>query len=179
MSTTTAAPLLPGLTLVGRAADQQEIKCACGRMFKASTMGRAGVTRSNANRHAARCAVAQAEGYEAAARPLSFLSSRTAGALTPAGAAAVDACRERIAKGTARDVTPKGKVAVMVRASLDVRYSTDGQWIVAKGGPDSNDADPWALYRTVNLGETDREHLALRGTYPTCTAAFAVENLTA
>lgn len=174
------AQLAPGLTLtrVGALGISEEITCACARVFTAKTDARVGVTRSNANRHAVACEDAlmaytrtaeQEAAYDELARPLTFL--------TDAGKSAVDACRTAAEKGTALEITPAGKVAKMVRTSLDVRYSTDGSHIVAKNGRDATDENPWALYRTVNLGVADGEHLLLVGTYPTCTAAFAVSNV--
>jgi hypothetical protein len=72
-------------------------------------------------------------------------------------------------KGTALEIAPSGKVAKMVRVTLDVRVSTDGRWIVARS--DRAGFDGWGLYSVTNGSATRvSEH-------PTCTAAFAPANL--
>jgi hypothetical protein len=170
MSTTTTE-LAPGLTAVDSPKSVvAEFACACGRTFTAKTDSRLGVTISNANRHAGACPAAVTAELAEAVRPLTSLSD--------AGAAAVESCRALAAAGAELKLTPPtGKVGVMVRTSLEVRHSTDGRWIVAKGGADATDSEPWALYRTVALDTDDGGHLVLAGTFPTCTAAFAADNL--
>lgn len=78
---------------------------------------------------------------------------------------AIAAATARQEKGTELVIAPSGKVAKMVRITLDVRVSTDGRWIVARRG------DAWALL-AVEEGKAQ-----YRGEFPTCTAAFAPANL--
>lgn len=76
---------------------------------------------------------------------------------------AVAAAVARQDAGKELELTPSGKVAKMVRLTLDVRITTDGRWIVARRG------DKWALLAVAN-GVAQ-----YRGEYPTCTAALAPE----
>lgn len=156
MTATTAAPVVVET-------------CACGREFIAKTPARVGVTRSNAARHAASCVDAQAAALAAeqkAARDeeIGEVFANVDDALAAAAA--------RQEKGESLELTPTGKVAKMVRITLDLRISTDGRWLVARLG---EGAEAWGLYRVAPSATV---RLELVGRFATCTAAFTPANLT-
>lgn len=78
---------------------------------------------------------------------------------------AIAAAKARREAGKALEITPSGKVAKMVRITLDLRITTDGEWAVAKNGEGDT---AWTLF---NLSDSGAQ---ARGQYPTCTAALRV-----
>lgn len=158
------AGALPGLDVFHACENEDHLArftCECGRQFKIKTAARVGVTRANANRHAAACEDALLAATRAAEQENGEEEVVVQADLSDA--VAVATARREADKPL--ELTPSGKVAKMVRVSLDVRVSTDGNWIVARHG------DVWRLFAAA----PGVAHY--RSEWPTCTAAFAPANL--
>jgi hypothetical protein len=83
---------------------------------------------------------------------------------------ALAAAAARQEAGKPLEFTPSGKVAKMVRITLDLRITTDGRWMVQKNGEGET---PWTLFAVTGNTAT------VKGQFATCTAALAPEVISA